>query len=53
MFKDYVATENIFDTFECLNLDFGANISLKVNILKKIIFQDKILNCYNLNFFFL
>jgi len=41
MFKDYVATENIFDTFECLKLDFGANISLKVNILNKIIFKIK------------
>ncbi|KAL5233397.1 hypothetical protein ACI65C_000807 [Semiaphis heraclei] len=36
MFKDYVATENIFDTFECLNLDFGANISLKGFITDKI-----------------
>lgn len=36
MFKNYVAKDNIMDTFECLNLNFGANTSLKVNIHNKI-----------------
>lgn len=33
MFKNYVATDTIFDTFEDIHFDVGANTSLKVNIL--------------------
>lgn len=45
MFKNHlphIATNTYCDTFEDIHFDVGANTSLKVNILNKIIFKIKL-----------
>lgn len=42
MFKNYVSTDAILELFKSLHFDVGANTSLKVNIVNKIILKIKL-----------